>query len=61
MDELHPATRSSRASRTRASASDAPAWCRQNGHELLDIKPEGPGIVARIRKGGAVAGAGGAT
>jgi peroxiredoxin family protein/TusA-related sulfurtransferase len=40
---------------------DAPAWAAKNGHEVLDIKPEGPGVVARIRKGGAVVGAGGAT
>ncbi len=31
---------------------DAPAWAAKNGHEVLDIKPEGPGVVARIRKGG---------
>jgi NADPH-dependent 2,4-dienoyl-CoA reductase/sulfur reductase-like enzyme/peroxiredoxin family protein/rhodanese-related sulfurtransferase/TusA-related sulfurtransferase len=40
---------------------DAPAWAAKNGHEVLDIKPEGPGVVARIRKGGAAVGAGGAT
>ncbi len=40
---------------------DAPAWAAKNGHEVLDIKPEGPGVVARIRKGGAVVGVGGAT
>ncbi len=39
---------------------DAPAWAAKNGHEVLDIRPEGPGVVARIRKGGAVAAAGGA-
>ena len=32
---------------------DAPAWATKNGHDVLDLKPEGPGIVARIRKGGA--------
>jgi peroxiredoxin family protein/TusA-related sulfurtransferase/rhodanese-related sulfurtransferase len=30
--------------------SDAPAWCRRNGHELLNIKREGARIVALIRK-----------
>ncbi len=39
---------------------DAPAWAAKNGHEVLDIRPEGPGMVARIRKGGDVAGVGGA-
>jgi NADPH-dependent 2,4-dienoyl-CoA reductase/sulfur reductase-like enzyme/peroxiredoxin family protein/TusA-related sulfurtransferase/rhodanese-related sulfurtransferase len=33
-------------------ASDAPAWVRRNGHELLSIEPEGPGFVATIRKAG---------
>ncbi|MCC6269901.1 MAG: FAD-dependent oxidoreductase [Microbacteriaceae bacterium] len=33
-------------------ASDAPAWVRRNGHELLAIEPEGPGYVATIRKVG---------
>ncbi len=32
---------------------DAPAWAGKNGHDLLSITPEGPGYVARIRKGGA--------
>ncbi|WP_281534174.1 DsrE/DsrF/DrsH-like family protein [Cryobacterium breve] len=35
-------------------ASDAPAWARRNGHELVAISPEGPGYVATMRKGGAV-------
>lgn len=34
-------------------ASDAPAWVKRNGHELVSIEPEGPGYVAVIRKGGA--------
>ncbi|MCI4659521.1 FAD-dependent oxidoreductase [Cryobacterium zhongshanensis] len=34
-------------------ASDAPAWARRNGHELIAISPEGPGYVATMRKGGA--------
>jgi len=44
-------------------ASDAPAWTRRNGHELLSIQPEGPGYVATIRKAGpeALALAGGAS
>ena len=33
---------------------DAPAWASKNGHELLEIYPEGPGYAARFRKGGAV-------
>ncbi|TFD87216.1 pyridine nucleotide-disulfide oxidoreductase [Cryobacterium lactosi] len=36
-------------------ASDAPAWARRNGHQLVAIEPEGPGYVATMRKGGAVA------
>jgi NADPH-dependent 2,4-dienoyl-CoA reductase/sulfur reductase-like enzyme/peroxiredoxin family protein/rhodanese-related sulfurtransferase/TusA-related sulfurtransferase len=39
---------------------DAPAWAAKNGHEVLDIRPEGAGVVARIRKGGPAASAGGA-
>lgn len=35
-------------------ALDGPAWAKRNGHELLDITPEGPGYVATMRKGGAV-------
>ncbi len=31
---------------------DAPAWAKRNGHQLLDITPEGPGFQARFRKGG---------
>lgn len=30
---------------------DAPAWAAKNGHELLDVRPEGAGMVARFRKG----------
>ncbi len=40
-------------------ALDAPAWVRRNGHELVDITPEGPGYVATIRKGGAAPAAAG--
>ncbi len=40
---------------------DAPAWAAKNGHEVLDVRPEGAGVVARIRKGGQIGGAGGAT
>jgi len=35
-------------------ALDGPAWAKRNGHELLEITPEGPGYVATMRKGGAV-------
>jgi NADPH-dependent 2,4-dienoyl-CoA reductase/sulfur reductase-like enzyme/peroxiredoxin family protein/rhodanese-related sulfurtransferase/TusA-related sulfurtransferase len=31
---------------------DAPAWAATNGHEMLDIRPEGPGYAATFRKGG---------
>ena len=34
-------------------ASDAPAWVKRSGHQLVSIEPEGPGYVAVIRKGGA--------
>lgn len=40
---------------------DAPAWAARNGHDVLDIRPEGAGVVATIRKGGAVATPGAAT
>lgn len=36
-------------------ANDAPAWAKKNGHQLVDMTPEGPGFRATIRKGGAVA------
>jgi len=32
---------------------DAPAWAGKNGHELVELRPEGPGYVALLRKGGA--------
>jgi NADPH-dependent 2,4-dienoyl-CoA reductase/sulfur reductase-like enzyme/peroxiredoxin family protein/rhodanese-related sulfurtransferase/TusA-related sulfurtransferase len=36
---------------------DAPAWAATNGHEMLDIRPEGPGYAATFRKrGGPIAG-----
>ncbi len=41
-------------------ALDAPAWAQKNGHELLEIHPEGPGYAARFRKGGQPAGLGAA-
>jgi NADPH-dependent 2,4-dienoyl-CoA reductase/sulfur reductase-like enzyme/peroxiredoxin family protein/rhodanese-related sulfurtransferase/TusA-related sulfurtransferase len=40
---------------------DGPAWAQKNGHELLDMRPEGPGVVARFRKGGAPVAAAGFT
>lgn len=40
---------------------DAPAWAAKNGHEVVDIRPEGPGMVARFRKGGAASSTGIAT
>lgn len=42
---------------------DAPAWAAKNGHEILELTPEGSGYAARIRKGrpaGASTGHGGA-
>jgi NADPH-dependent 2,4-dienoyl-CoA reductase/sulfur reductase-like enzyme/peroxiredoxin family protein/rhodanese-related sulfurtransferase/TusA-related sulfurtransferase len=36
-------------------ALDGPAWANRNGHKLVDLTPEGPGYVATMRKGGAVA------
>jgi NADPH-dependent 2,4-dienoyl-CoA reductase/sulfur reductase-like enzyme/peroxiredoxin family protein/rhodanese-related sulfurtransferase/TusA-related sulfurtransferase len=35
--------------------ADGPAWCRANGHELVDLRAEGPVVKARIRKGSAPA------
>ncbi|MDO8107582.1 FAD-dependent oxidoreductase [Isoptericola sp. b441] len=37
-------------------ALDAPAWAQRNGHQLVEIKPEGPGFAARFRKGGPLLG-----
>jgi len=33
-------------------ANDGPAWCAKNGHELVELVPEGSGYAATIRKGG---------
>ena len=33
-------------------AKDGPAWARRNGHQLLDMAPEGPGYRATFRRGG---------
>lgn len=33
-------------------ASDGPAWAKRNGHQLVEIAPEGAGYVAKFRKGG---------
>ncbi|WP_420176692.1 FAD-dependent oxidoreductase [Luteococcus sp. OSA5] len=35
-------------------AADAPAWAKRNGHELVEITPDGAGLRAVFRKGGAV-------
>lgn len=32
---------------------DAPAWAKRNGHQLLELDPEGPGYRAVFRKGAA--------
>lgn len=32
-------------------ASDGPAWARSHGHHLISMEPEGPGFMARFRKG----------
>ncbi len=32
--------------------ADGPAWCRARGHTVLEIRPEGALVKARIRKGG---------
>ena len=34
-------------------ATDVPAWCKANGHELLDVGMEGSLVKARVRKGNA--------
>lgn len=31
--------------------ADGPAWCKANGHELIEIRSVGPMVKARIRKG----------
>ncbi len=36
-------------------ALDAPAWAQRNGHQLVEITPEGPGYAAKFRKGGSAA------
>jgi len=33
--------------------ADGPAWCRAQGHTLVDLRTEGAKVRARIRKGGA--------
>jgi len=33
-------------------SADAPAWVKRNGHELVELIPEGPGFRATVRKGG---------
>ncbi len=35
-------------------ALDAPAWASRNGHQVIEMTPEGPGFAARFRKGGAL-------
>ena len=42
-------------------ALDGPAWAKRNGHELLQLTPEGPGYVATVRKGGAQVAASGSS
>jgi peroxiredoxin family protein/TusA-related sulfurtransferase len=37
-------------------ASDAPAWCRKRGHEVIEMAQDGARTVARIRKAGKVSG-----
>ena len=37
-------------------ALDAPAWAQRNGHQLVEITPEGPGYAAKFRKGGPLLG-----
>ena len=34
-------------------AKDGPAWAKRNGHQLLELVAEGPGVKATFRKGGA--------
>ncbi|HMO10433.1 MAG TPA: FAD-dependent oxidoreductase [Actinotalea sp.] len=36
--------------------NDAPAWAARNGHELVELVPEGAGYRARFRKGGPLTG-----
>lgn len=61
MDDLHPGDEVIAHVSDIGFRLDAPAWADKNGHDVLDIQPEGPGVVARIRKGGAVAAPGSAT
>lgn len=37
--------------------ADVPAWCRQSGHELVEIRPDNGHFIARIRKGAQANGA----
>jgi NADPH-dependent 2,4-dienoyl-CoA reductase/sulfur reductase-like enzyme/peroxiredoxin family protein/rhodanese-related sulfurtransferase/TusA-related sulfurtransferase len=34
-------------------AGDVPAWCKSNGHKLVDLKQSGAKTIARIRRGSA--------
>jgi NADPH-dependent 2,4-dienoyl-CoA reductase/sulfur reductase-like enzyme/peroxiredoxin family protein/rhodanese-related sulfurtransferase/TusA-related sulfurtransferase len=36
-------------------ANDAPAWAARNGHQIVELTVDGPGVVALVRKGGAAA------
>ncbi len=57
-DASTPATTSWSTSPTPGSPSTRPAWAKRNGHQLLDLTPDGPGYVATMRKGGPAPAAG---
>jgi len=51
METLAPGDEITVAASDPGFAADAPAWCRGNGHEMLEVKVNGPRVEARIRKG----------
>ncbi|MEI8140040.1 MAG: FAD-dependent oxidoreductase [bacterium] len=51
MDKLSPGDQLTICATDPGFFSDAPAWCRRNGHEIQNIKREAGRIVAHIRKG----------
>ena len=52
MDALDPGDELTVTASDLGFASDAPAWCKSKGHDLLEVKVEGKLVTARIRKGG---------
>jgi len=52
MDKLMPGDQLRIYATDQGFIKDAPAWCLRNGHQILNIRREGPRIESLIRKGG---------